>query len=399
MAKGISGADRGAWEQRGGRIRFDAKGRPVYVVRKQIAGRRYEVSTRKHTLAAALAEWEKFEKDPEGYAAGGGVGEAPLYLDNELAKRFLAFSAGERGNSSGWLAKQKAFLADWMEELGAVNLRRLSLRDHVVPALEGATSRRHRLAVLKALYSWLRKHEHVLTSAEDPTIDMPLPQIEPAQWKRSKVIPRDHIDLVIEYLRAEEQQRQAKREERERARRPAGEGNVLQLVPGGASPDDEPREGPWAEALTIQAGTGWHTTEIVRFAATGSIEPLPKSVQQEGVAGVLVCPQHKSGEPIRTRVSAAVVEAAKRLLAHGAISREWYDRAVRAACKAVKRPDGKVGIPVFTPGRLRHSVATWAIEAGADPASVAAFLGHKSPRTTRRFYATHASPAKVPTLA
>jgi integrase len=65
----------------------------------------------------------------------------------------------------------------------------------------------------------------------------------------------------------------------------------------------------------------------------------------------------------------------------------------------VKRPDGKVGIPVFTPGRLRHSVATWAIEAGADPASLAAFLGHKSPRTTRRFYATHASPPKVPTLA
>jgi integrase len=396
MARGINETDRSTWEQRGGRIRFDAKGRPVYVIRKQIAGRRFEVSTHRHTLAAALGEWEKFEKDPEGYAADGGAGQAPLYLENKLVERFLAWSAGERGNSAGWLVKQKAFLADWMEELGAVNLRRLSLRDHVVPALEGATSRRHRLAVLKALYSWLRKHEHVLTSAEDPTIDMPLPQIEPAQWKRSKVIPRDHIDLVLEYLRAQEQERRAKREAREAARRPKGEAKVVQLVP---ATESETPDGPWCEALTIQAGTGWHTTEIVRFAATGSIEPLPRTVQQEGVAGVLVCPQHKSGEPMRTRVSAAVVEAAKRFLAHGAISREWYDRAVREACKSVKRPDGKVGIPVFTPGRLRHSVATWAIEAGADPASVAAFLGHKSPRTTRRFYATHASPAKVPTLA
>jgi integrase len=291
--------------------------------------------------------------------------------------------------------KQKGFLADWMETLRGVNLRRLSLRDHVVPALDGASSRRHRLAVLKGFYSWLRKHEHVLTSAEDATIDMPLPQIEPAQWKRDKVIPRDHIDLVLEYLRAEAQKRREKREARAAAR-PAGEGNVVQLVP--AAEPEQP-DGPWPDALMIQAGTGWHTTEIVRFAATGSIEPLPKTVQQEGVAGVLVCPQHKSGEPIRTRVSPAVIEAAKRLLAHGAMSREWYDRAIRDACKSVKRPDGKVGIPVFTPGRLRHSVATWAIEAGADPASVAAFLGHKSPRTTRRFYATHASPAKVPTLA
>jgi integrase len=80
-------------------------------------------------------------------------------------------------------------------------------------------------------------------------------------------------------------------------------------------------------------------------------------------------------------------------------SREWYDRAVRAACKVVKRPHSKVGIPVFTPGWLRHSVATWAIDSGAGPASVAAILGHKSPRTTRKFYAVHASPTKVPTLA
>lgn len=135
-------------------------------------------------------------------------------------------------------------------------------------------------------------------------------------------------------------------------------------------------------------------------------------------AGVLVCPMHTSGEPLRTRVSAPVVEAAKKLLDHakkkseqrsalrepcgdtevGGFSREWYDRAVRAASAAVKCPDGKVGIPVFTPGKLRHSVATWAIDAGADLAQVAAYLGHKSPRTTRKFYATHARPAKVPTI-
>lgn len=37
------------------------------------------------------------------------------------------------------------------------------------------------------------------------------------------------------------------------------------------------------------------------------------------------------------------------------------------------------------------SVATWAINQGADPATVAAFLNRKRLRTTMRFYATHAT--------
>src|SRR5205814_9765688 len=63
----------------------------------------------------------------------------------------------------------------------------------------------------------------------------------------------------------------------------------------------------------------------------------------------------------------------------------WYHRAVLAACKAA-------GIPSFGPGRMRHSVATWAVNAGADLATVSTFLGHRSSRTTKRFYATHATP-------
>ena len=394
MAHGISERDRGVWEQRGGRIRFDAKGRPVYVIRKQVRGRRYEVSTRKHTLAAALLEWERFEKDPERYAAGPTADTAAIYLDNDLAKKFLAWSVTEKHNSTLWVNRQKAVLAGWMERLQGVNLRRASLRDHIMPALEKASSRGQRIAILKAFFSWLRKERHVITSAEDPTLDLSVPQQEPARWKKSKVIPREHLDLVIEHLRAEESERKARRE----ARRAAREDNIVQLATAKEGAEEEQRDGPWADVLTLQAGTGWHVTEAMRFAGSGSIEALPKQAQQEGVAGVLVCPQHKSGEPQRTRASALVVDAAKRLLEHGAFSREWYHRAVKAACKAVKRSDGGSGIPVFTPGRLRHSVATWAIDSGADPASVAAFLGHKSPRTTRRFYAVHASPTKVPTL-
>lgn len=122
----------------------------------------------------------------------------------------------------------------------------------------------------------------------------------------------------------------------------------------------------------------------------GSVEP--DRDEAEGVAGVLVCPQTKSGEPLRTAVSADVLEAGKRLLQRVIFGREKYGMAISAACKAA-------GIPSFTPGRFRHSVATWAIiEKGAAPDSVAAFLNHNSQSTTRRFYATHAIPAKIPTL-
>ena len=65
----------------------------------------------------------------------------------------------------------------------------------------------------------------------------------------------------------------------------------------------------------------------------------------------------------------------------------------------VPRPDGTDGIDVFSPGQFRHSVATWAFEQGADPAAVSAFLGHKSPATTKKFYATLATVPKIPTLA
>jgi integrase len=96
---------------------------------------------------------------------------------------------------------------------------------------------------------------------------------------------------------------------------------------------------------------------------------------------VLVCPQTKEGSPLRVAVSVRVLKAGERLLERGEFSRKNFALAVKAACRAAK-------IAVFTPGRLRHSIATHAINSGADMAAVASFLNHKSPRTTARYYAT-----------
>jgi integrase len=363
MSKGINPVDRSAWEQRGGRIRIDAKGRPVFVIRKQVGGRRYEVSTRKHTLKAALAEWERFEQDPEGYAPGGSAATEPIYLDNDLCRDFLAWSLKEKGNTPEWVSKQKTMLAWWMEQLRGVNLRRATLGDHIDPALENATGKRQRIEVIRALYGWLRKvgapvpgqkEKRRITAHEDPTYGaLPVPQPRAAQLEKSRVIPRDHYLLAREHL-----------------------------------------VGPWRDALDVLAGTGWHITELIRFANAGNVEPLPKERLKDGAAGVLVCPRHKLGDVHRTAVSADVLEAGRRLRDRGwpAESKFPFYDAIESACRVAK-------IPAFSPGGFRHSVATWAIEAGAPVAAVAAFLGHRSPATTRKFYATHATVPKVPTLA
>ena len=56
-----------------------------------------------------------------------------------------------------------------------------------------------------------------------------------------------------------------------------------------------------------------------------------------------------------------------------------------------------LGVSTETPET--DAVATEAIERGATPEQVSAFLGHKSPQTTKKFYATLAVAPKIPTLA
>lgn len=338
--------DRSAWGKYG-RIRSDAKGRPVFIIRKQVKGRRYEVSTKKHSLAAALKEWDRFEQDPDRYMAQA---HDAVYLDNDRAERFLAYSLHEKRNTASWVAKQRTELAWWMERIGQHDLRRVSAGAHLEPALKGAAGRAHKVAVLKAFYSWMRKREHVITGTEDAARDLASPSERPAQLSRNKTVPIENLKAVLAKLDA-----------------------------------------PWRDALTVQCGTGWHISETYRFATAGTIEALPPGIVDPDTAGVLFCPLHKSGEPLRTRVTAPVLEAARRLRDHGGFSLSWYFRAVKAACK-------DANVEAFSAGQIRHSLATAAMNSGATPAAIAAYLHHRSPRTTLKFYATHASAARVPTL-
>jgi integrase len=339
----------GTWD--GGYIHKDARGRDVYVIRQQVGGKRYEVSTRAFSVRAALDQLKRFQANPEGYDPRGDVRADPIYIDKELVEGFLTYSRHEKENTPKWVREQRKLLSWWSTKLRGVDLRGASLRDAIMPALDRATQRHHKVAVLKGLYSWLRTVKHQLELGEDPTAagGLKVPQAEDKLAHRgrhgaNKAVSREQITLVRKHLM-----------------------------------------GGWRDALDLQAETGWHVTEVQRFTSRGDIELATPAQREAGVAGVLIV-QHKSGAQHRTGVSAKTLEVAQRLRKRGAFSTEWYHRAVKAAGKAagLKKP--------FGPGVMRHSVATWAVDEGHDLAMVSTFLGHRSPLTTRRFYATHATP-------
>lgn len=328
----------------GGYIRIGKGGRKTYMIRRQVAGVRYHVSTRCSTLRAAMKELERFEADPPGYRPGADP-DGAIYLDPELAAAFLR---DHSGNSRGWRVTQRTLIAWWAEQLAGVDLRRATLRDHILPALEreGVGSRRHRIAVIKRLYAWLRERDRI-SLAEDPVVGkLKPPSTRVAQLERSKVISRDQYEAARAHM-----------------------------------------VGIYRDGLDVLAGTGWHLTELERFASGGRIEPYA-GPDPEG-AGILVV-LHKGGVPHRTLVTAPVLEAAERIRARGSFSVSGLHKAVRAACAAA-------GVPRFSPGQFRHTIATLATEAGYD-LQVSRFLGHRSATTTRRHYATLATPPRVPTL-
>jgi integrase len=338
-------------------------GRKTYYVREKRDGRLFEVSTGAHTEGGAHREYERFDKDPDAYVASARAGS--LALTEELIEAYLNFcrlpeepgGRGGKGNSARWIIEKGRCLDWWVEEIGSRDLRRLRLAD-LQKALESNGERvpgyAHRVEVVKDFYGWLRE-KRGFPAQQDPTTDLLVPQARPGtRQKKVKAFTRDTHERLVKHV-----------------------------------------TGPYRLVLVVLAGTVWHLTEALRFAKSGTIEPMPKHMNDPGSAGVLVCPMHKSGDEHRTPVTAEVLDAAERLRKYGGFSESRLYKAVRSGCAAADPPID----PIIDPGQYRHAVATWAIEAGEDPADVAKFLGHRSPATTKRFYARFAVPPRIPTLS
>jgi integrase len=184
-----------------GYVLKDSQGRDVFYIRKQINGTRYKISTRCRTLKSALKQLERFEAAPGKYSPEGEPRRKAVLLTEKLVEEYLTYCRDVKGNSAHWISKKKNYLAWWSEKVGGLDLRRLSLSDHIKPALKVTPGASHKIAMLKDLYAWLRKEKHLVSLAEDPTFDMlPVPQAKPAQWKKSKFIPKEDFEKARGYM-------------------------------------------------------------------------------------------------------------------------------------------------------------------------------------------------------
>lgn len=332
----------------GGYVRRDKRGRDTYYIHRRIGGRLYEISTRCRTSSEAHEQLKKFEADPAGYRAPSvAPGEKHTHLTPDNVAAFLKWSLEEKKNSKPYVEAQRKSLAWWMKHLGEPDFRTVKTTQLVELLDAEPGARKWKVASVKVFCSWLVTVRHALTEQQNPTLGLRVPQSRPEQWKTPKAISREDFEKVRSGLEAE-----------------------------------------WRDALDVLAGTGWHATELQRFASGGAVEPHPT---RKG-ALVLACPRTKGGEQLRTEVSTEVAKAAKRVRGRGEVDYFKFRDALREASEKSEVD------PPLQPGHMRHSVATWAVNAGAPLSAVSSFLGHKSERTTRRFYATHAVAAKVPTL-
>jgi site-specific recombinase XerD len=357
------------------------KKRLVYFVYKKIRGRLYEVSTHCDNEVSGRKQWERFQEQPEAYEPTPKPdlmpeGPAPLLLDATLSRSYLEGCKRGRpdrdGNSEEYLRNKKRYIAWWAERLFGQDLRKLdtrtilrSLRVNQDPLGDYVTCYAHRIATIKHLYSWLTDIQHgagVLEPAENPTVAIKVPQSRRAQATKLKVFSAEDFKRVFEILG----------QDRGGRRIGYAEGHSWRQ-----------------DVLLVLVDTGWHFSEVRRFAQAGEFEPLPEGRARDGWVGLVV--KHKNGGRHATEVGPLVAEAAGRLRARGHVPK-WTLWA------SMRRISNRLGLKVaVTPGRFRHFVATYAKNKGAHQNAITTFEGHKSENTTLT-YNLRAVPARVPTL-
>lgn len=340
---GTTGKSSNWWP--GGHIRRGKRG-DVYVIERRVGGVHFHISTRVRApnLGAAMKHLERFEADPDNYAPAGG--RVALAMTAELVLEYQAWQLDVKKVTRQWALNCGRCLAKWTTDLRGKDLTKLDLQKDIKPALAARkTSRPHRVIALKGFFKWLRREKGLLKHHQDVTLDLAVPQLRARKTTRPRNVELERVKAVARRL-------------------PAAVRDVL----------------------VLQMGTGWHVSEVRRFAIVGELLEVTRG---DGVLAVLVTP-HKGGRLTRTPIKAAEhLEAAKRIKARGKILGDW------TLSYHMHRAADAAGVDHFGLGSMRHSVGTWAIEGGARMKEVAEFFGHRSSNTTDDFYAN----AAVPTVS
>ena len=346
----------------GGYIHHEADGSELFIIERQVNGQRFHVSTRCNDEETALEHFARFRADPLGYDPAGVQPDEPVEITVDLLAAYLDYqitprSQGGRENTPKYAREAVRHLGDWMVKLKGRDLRKTKTTDLKLVLAKWKTARQHRIVAIKAFCTWLREERGSLQTANDPTLDLVVPQLDPTKHVRRKVA--DWGAVMDVYARLNEKDR-----------------DVLQ-------------------ALTA---TGWHVTELQRFIrrANCTIEkPGVATFDKDGlpVLAVLVT-WHKTKKWTRTSiVHQRHLDAITRLKASGEfVDERRVNRTIRESLEAADADRKKID-PThqprrrFTLGVMRHSVATWGIELGGTVAESATHLDHADKRTTERFYA------------
>lgn len=330
----------------GGYIRRGKSG-ATYVIDRTLGGVHYHQSTRCKTKEAALKALARFEADPAGFS---GVPEVGVTLTAELVLQYRDWMIGVKGNTREWSYGVANFLADWCEDLGTADLRRVT-----VPQLKAAldrrkTSRKHRVEAIKGFFAWLRKERGALRHSEDCTLDLPVPTTTAAKLRRRRAVEPERLRAVFARL-----------------------------------------DGLARDTMLLLSATGWHVAEVRRFAGAGELVETPG--RADGVLAVCITwhkTKRRSMAPLR---HVEHLEAAKRLKAAKKMPSRWkLLYLVHKACD-------EAGVPFFGLGDMRHSYATHAAGEGASVEDIAAALDHRTRRTTEDLYIDLAVPrTNIPIL-
>lgn len=325
----------------GGYVRHGKKG-PTYVIERWVGGIHFHISTRCRTSGAAHAQLKRFEEDPINYRPSG-EGSHRLPITAALVAEYREWMISVKRNSRPWSLTCERLLIEWAEDFGGRDLRSIRLPELETLLDKRVSSRKHRIEALKAFCKWLRRRKGLLGIAQDPTVDLPVPQSE--ESLKSKAVPEKNVSAVLPYL-----------------------------------PEDA------RDVLIVLMGTGAHISEIRRFAKEGEL-----AVQSATRAIMYMV--HKTKRlrpfPLRGRV---YVEAAKRIKDRGRIPAYWtLNTDMTAACDGAE-------VERFTMGVVRHSFLTNAFKRGATMAEAGDAVHHATPKTTKRHYVIGVPPAPVPPL-
>jgi integrase len=361
----------------GGRVRVAKDGSHVFVLERMVDSDRYTKTLEASNLKEALAELALFERDPAGYKTQTNA--ARVTTDPAIVERFLTWLRKE-GRVERYVNSTKHYLSEWDTFFRGRDLRKIPLKDYRAEIARRPAGK-SRIIALKSFTAYLREQESVLTSKEDPTLDLRVPPPRPAKATRNKGYKIEHVEALYRAIKPWTPKYDPPRSD--------------------APPVDVQSV---RDVLALHCLTGMHATEIERLAKG---EGEVKAIDGHGeIAGTFKF-VHKSGRVHIQSVNAQALAAAQRLQARGSAPVDSYIRrvinhAVEAWNKQIKwtpggqaPKDGRQPLKRINFGELRHSFVTWASErgryvrpddGGVSLPDIASAIGHASANTTKRFY-------------